>query len=83
MVKPVLRHGVAEIDGVFLHAVGEFGGGFEHFEDLERSGDDRWRDGVGKQVGPRTLAEQIDDFLFARGITTGCAAEGFAEGACC
>ena len=74
-----LGHGVAEVGGVVLHAVGEFGGGLEHFEDLERGGDDGRGDRVGKQIGPRTLAEQIDDFLFAGGVTAGRAAERLAE----
>ena len=74
-----LGHGIAEVGGVVLHAVGEFGGGFEHLKDLERSGDDGRGDCVREQIGPRALAEQLDDLLFAGGVTAGGAAQRLAE----
>ena len=36
------------------------------FDGLERRADDRWRQRVGKQIGPGPLAHQIDDRLGGR-----------------
>ena len=46
---------------------------------LDRSGNDgRWQ-GVGKEIGTRALAHEIDDGFCSGDITTGRAAQGFAQ----
>src|SRR5262249_13639622 len=39
----------------------------------------RWRDGVGKQIWPRTLPQKIDDLLASAGEPAAGAAQGFAK----
>ena len=56
----------------------EFVALLEHFEDFERSSDDAWSEGVTEQVGARTLAQQVDDFLPACGEAAKGSAEGFS-----
>ena len=52
----------------------------EDLQDLERRRR-RWPgQGVGEEIGPRPLPEQIDDLLPAGDAAAGRAAEGLAEG---
>ena len=60
-------------------AVAEFGGTGDEVEGGDGGGGDHGSEGVGEQVGARTLAEERDDFAAAADVAAAGAAEGFAE----
>ena len=49
-------------------------------KDRDARGSQRRRQGVGEEVGPRPLAQQIDDLFAAGCVSAGSAAEGLAQG---
>ena len=53
----------------------------EHLEELDPSRDDHRGQGIGEEVGARTLAQHVDDLLAAGGESAHGAAEGLAQGA--
>ena len=53
----------------------------DQIEHLERGGCDRRHQRVGKQIGPRALAQQLDDSPAPARVAAAGAAEGFAQGA--
>ena len=79
IVRPRSVSAARKIFRVFLEFVAQFGRCAEKFERFQRSGDDRRRDGVGKQIRPRALPQKIDDLLAPAGESAARAAERFAE----
>ncbi len=78
-VEALLGHAVAEKFSVRLEPVAQLGRCGEQLQRADRAGGDRWRDGVRKQVGPRALAQHVDDLALAAGVAAAGAAEGLAQ----
>lgn len=74
-------HSLAKEAGVFLESIPQLSGIGKHVEGLDGPGDDGRGESVGKQVGARTLPEEIDDLLTSAGIATARSSEGFSKGA--
>ena len=74
-------HPLPEIPGIRMHAVAQILGAFEQLQNLQRRRRHRRRDAVGKEIGPRALAQPADDLLAGRDVSAARAAERLAESA--
>ena len=79
IVRPRSVSAARKIFCVFLKLVAQFGRGAEKLERFQGSSNNRWRDGVGKQIRPRTLPKKIDNLLSPAGEAAAGAAERFAK----
>src|SRR5215467_10403692 len=77
--QAVLRQRSTEKLCVFLELVAQFGRCAEKLERFQRSSNNWWRDGIGKQIWPRTLPQKIDDLPAPAGEASAGAAQSFAE----
>src|SRR5436853_2071396 len=79
-VQAERRDSLAEEFGVGAKPLSQIGRSREQIQDFERCRDDRRGYGIGKKVGPGTLAQQIDDLTPAACVAATRASESFAEG---
>ena len=79
-VEAQLLHLGAEVPGVFVDLVPQLRGGGEQLQGFQRGGADGRSQGVGEEVGPAALAQQVHDLLPGGGVAAGGPAQGLAEG---
>ena len=77
--KTGLAHGLAEVAGVVGQLVAQGGGAFQQIEHRDGSAHDHGRHGVGKKIGARTLAQQLNHLAAPAGKAARGAAQRLAQ----
>src|SRR5207237_5863327 len=72
------RHRFAKVFCVFFEFVAQLGRCAQNFERFQTRRDNRWRDGVGKEIWTRALPQKMENLFESAGEDAAGAAERFA-----